>query len=122
MLKKVLFLLLVASLATLLTAAPVQAWGAFHAGYTHVGPAGVQHYGHTTAVGTYGAYSGSHYGAYGYGGASYHAGYGYGTRYGEAAYGGYYAYTPSYESGYAVGGYHYGTYGTGYRAGVYRAW
>ena len=37
--------------AVLLSSAEVRAWGAAHVGYTHVGPAGVQHYG-ATAVNT----------------------------------------------------------------------
>ena len=102
--------------ATLLTATDVQAWGAYHAGYTHVGPGGVYHYGRTAAVGPYGAYSGGHAGFYGAGGGAYHAGYG--AHYG--GYGGYHPYTPSY-GGYHYGGVGYGGYG-GYRGGYYRRW
>jgi hypothetical protein len=121
MLRRFLVLALLALAATLLTSSRADAWGAFHAGYTHVGAGGVEHWGHTTAVGPYGAYSGGHAGAYGYGGASYHAGYGSGERYG-GAYGGYHYGSSSY------GGYHYGgfggtsMYGGGYSAGVYRGW
>jgi hypothetical protein len=115
MLRQFLFLTLAAAAVVLVTSSQAQAWGAFHAGYTHVGYGGVQHWGHTSVSGPYGSYSGGHYGAYGYGGGSYHAGYGYGDRYG--AYGGY------HYGGYS--GYHYGgypAYGGAYRAGVYRAW
>jgi hypothetical protein len=103
-----------AALALLLaTTAKVQAWGAAHVGFTHVGPNGVQHYGATEVRGPYGSYGGAHYGAYG-GGESYHAGYG--------ASSGYHPYTPTYSGGYAAGGYHYGTFGPTYGAGVYRAY
>ena len=82
MMYKSLFVPLAAALITLWTSSPVQAWGAYHAGFTHVGPGGVYHYGRTAAVGPYGAYGGAHYGAYGYGGGVYRGGYGYGDRYG----------------------------------------
>ena len=101
MLRKTFCLALLAAAAMLMTSAKVQAWGAYHVGYTHVGPDGVQHYGRTVGAGPYGAYSGGHYGAYGaYGG--YRAGYGYGARYG-AAYGGAYRY--GYDRYGAYGGY-----------------
>ncbi len=85
MLRNILCLALMAAAATLMTTAKAQAWGAYHVGYTHVGPYGVQHYGRTVGVGPYGAYSGAHYGAYG----GYRAGYSYGARYGEAYHYGY---------------------------------
>src|SRR6267378_3095802 len=67
-----LLLGLSATLLLLLLLAPkAPAWGGLHVGYTHVGPAGVDHYGHTAAVGPYGAYGR-------YGGA-YHAGVHYGA-------------------------------------------
>ena len=101
--KKILCVALMAVAATLLTSTKAQAWGAYHVGYTHVGPEGVQHYGRTAAVGPYGAYSGGHYGAYGASG-SYHAGYGESTRYGASS-GGAYRY----------GSTSYGRYGGAYR-------
>src|SRR5215472_6556227 len=106
---------LAAAALLLVTSPKAHAWGAFHAGYTHVGYGGVQHYGYTAARGPYGgAYGGAHYGSYGaYGG--YHAGYGYG-----GAYGGYRAYTPAYGGGAAVGGYGYGNVYA--YPGVYRAY
>jgi hypothetical protein len=113
-----------ALVAVLVSTSQAQAWGAYHAGYTHVGYGGVQHYGHTTAVGPYGAYSGSHYGSYG-GGGAYHAGYGEGYHYGGygGTYGGYhYGGTSTYGSYYNAG---YGTaniYGGGYTGGVYRVY
>jgi hypothetical protein len=111
MLRRTLFLTLAALLAVLATSAKAQAWGAAHVGYTHVGPNGAYHYGHTAAVGPNGAYSGSHAGAYGTGGGSYHAGYGAaagGGRYGAAAYGGYHT-APSYGgSAYYAGGFRTG--------------
>jgi len=85
---KALYLMLGVVLAALVTAGEAQAWGAYHVGYTHVGPAGVYHYGRTAAVGPYGGayarmpYSG-YAGAYGYGG--FRAGV-----YGGAAAGGFY--------------------------------
>ncbi len=101
MLRKIFYLALAAGATLLMTTSKAQAWGAYHVGYTHVGPNGVQHYGRTVGVGPYGAYSGGRYGAVG--------GYGaYGARYG-AAYGGAYRYG-------AVG---YGSYD---RYAAYRRW
>jgi heterogeneous nuclear ribonucleoprotein A1/A3 len=116
MLRRTIALALLTVAAGLITASEAHAWGAFHAGYTHVGYGGIQHYGYTAARGPYGGvYGGAHYGGYGaYGG--YHAGYGYGAR---GVYGGYHAYTPYSGGGYAVGGYRYGAYGY---PGVYRRW
>ena len=119
MLRKTLFLVLATGLVALLTASDAQAWGAYHAGYTHVGPGGVQHVGYTAARGPYGGGYSVHnmsYGGAGYG--AYRS-----VSYGGAGYGGYHAYHAGYGGGYAVGGYHYGGYGYGgYSAGVYRAW
>ena len=78
-----------AALLVLALPAEVDAYGAAHYGYTHVGPNGVYHTGGTAAYGPRGYGSTHTTSAYGYGGA--HAGYG-----------GYH-YTPSYG-----GGYHYG--------------
>src|SRR6516225_7532040 len=109
MLRRIFFLSLVVTAAGLLIPARAQGQGAYHVGYTHVGPGGVQHWGSTGVAGPYGAYGGAHYGAYGGGGGAYHAGYGYGARYGGygGAYGGY------HYGGGAYGGYHYG----GFRCG-----
>ena len=79
MLKKTLFLAGAALLVTLAMSTKAHAWGVYHAGYTHIGPAGAYHVGGTRAYGGYGgAYGGYHYGGYGYG---YHpyggGGYGY---------------------------------------------
>jgi hypothetical protein len=103
MLHKIVLPALVACLAALLIPGSVDAYGAAHVGYTHVGPNGVYHTGATAAAGPNGAYAGGHTSAYGAGGGSYHAGYG-GASYGGAAYG-----------GAAAGGYHYsaGYYGGG---------
>src|SRR5947199_9066001 len=68
--------LAVAALAALLMPSKVDAYGAAHVGYTHVGPSGVQHYGATEAYGRGGAYGGEHASAYGASGGAYHAGYG----------------------------------------------
>jgi hypothetical protein len=121
MLNKTLFLALAATLAALLSSSRAHAWGCYHAGYTHVGYGGVQHYGYTAARGPYGSYSGGHVSGYGYGGG-YHAGYGYGDRYGGGAYGGAYHYGSSSYGGAYGGGFHYGGYGDAYRGGYYRAW
>ena len=117
MLRKSFFAAVATALVALLTPADAHAWGAAHVGYTHVGPAGVQHYGATAARGPYGAYGGVHAGAYGYGGAAVHTGYGAGVHYG-TPYGGAYHYNTGYG-----GAYHYGTVGVGgygAAAGVYR--
>ena len=99
--------LLVALAALLLvpaTSARAHAWGAYHAGFTHIGPDGVQHYGRTGFAGPLGLGGFSRYaarpldgypvgdaayrpgglgygGAYHYGGAYYDGPYGGGARY-----------------------------------------
>ena len=88
MLRNILLLAIAVTLATL-TASEAQAWGDYHAGYTHVGYGGVQHVGYTAARTPYGSYSSGHAGAYGYGGGSVHAGYAGGYRYGNWARPGY---------------------------------
>jgi hypothetical protein len=72
------FLACAAMAVTLSFSTEAQAWGFYHAGYTHYGPVtGLHHYGYTTAyrgVGypRYGAhYGGYHYGGYRYGGYRY---------------------------------------------------
>jgi hypothetical protein len=68
MLHKTLFLACAAILVVLVVSSEVQAWGAYHVGYTHVGPYGAYHVGGTEA---YGGYGGARYGgvyARGYGG------------------------------------------------------
>jgi len=99
----------VAALIVLCSADRACAWGAAHAGYTHVGPAGVYHAGATGVRTPYGAYGGARVGAVGYGGATYHAGYGAGA-----------VYHPVTGAAYA-GGYRYGTAGV-YTGGVHRGW
>jgi hypothetical protein len=107
MLRKTLFPALVATLAGLLLNSQVYGWGAYHAGYTHVGPNGAYHVGET-AVGGYGggaAYGGAYHVGYAEGGAyggAYHAGYAYG---GGVNAGGYH-YTPSYSFNNYSAGYH----------------
>ena len=98
MLKKNVFIGLIALIAVLATASAIWAWGGYHVGYTHYSPyTGVHHYGYTRAYG-----GGYHYGGYHYGGA-YGAHYGYG--------------------GYHYGGYHYGYGGYGgAHYGYYRRW
>lgn len=105
MLRKIVCVALLSAAATLLTASSARAWGAYHVGYTHVGPYGVQHYGRTVGVGPYGGV---------YGGARYGSAYG-GYRYG---YGGYDRY--GYGGAYRYGG--YDRYGGAYRYGAYRGW
>ena len=70
MLRKTVILGATAMVVTLLTSGTAHGWGAFHAGFTHIGPAGAFHYGTTSVGGPYGAYSGAHYGAVGAGGGS----------------------------------------------------
>jgi hypothetical protein len=91
MLNKIIALATVAALAVLLMPSKVDAWGAAHVGYTHVGPAGVYHTGRTVAAGPGGVYAGGRTSAYGAYGGVYRAGYGaaagYGGAYGAARYG-----------------------------------
>jgi hypothetical protein len=94
--RKTLFLTLAALLAALVTSTKAQAWGAYHAGFTHVGYGGVYHAGYTR-VGGYGGYGG--YDRYRYGGYDRY-GYG-GYRYG-GVYGGYH-YAPYYGGVYRYG-------------------
>ena len=84
MLNKIIPLTIVAALAALLMPSKVDAWGAAHVGYTHVGPGGVYHTGRTVAAGPGGVYAGGRTTAVGAGGGVYRAGYG-----GAAGYGGY---------------------------------
>lgn len=113
---KTLFLASAALLVALAVSAKAQAYGAcYHAGYTHVGPGGVQHVGYTDA----------------YRGGSGGAAYGRDVRYGGAAVGGAAVGGAAVGGapvggaavgGAAVSGYSYGTY-RGYddvRAGYYR--
>lgn len=115
MLRRLLIVSFAGVAGVLFTAADVQAWGAAHVGYTHVGPSGVYHYGRNAAVGPYGAYSGahvSHYGGYGYDGTAYRAGYAANPYpYGVGGYG-----------AYGYGGYRVGGYADPYVGGVYRRW
>jgi hypothetical protein len=99
MLRETFFLILAAVLAALVASTEARAWGGYHVGYTHVGPAGAYHYGRT---GVYGGYGGAY--RYGYGVGGVHYGYGgvYGAPYG-AYYGGY-----RYVPGYYGGAYRYG--------------
>jgi hypothetical protein len=78
---KIITLASVAALAILLLPSRVDAWGAAHVGYTHVGPRGVYHTGRTAVAGPGGVRVGGHTSAYGAGGGAYRAGY--------AGYGGY---------------------------------
>lgn len=99
-------LMAVAVAAALLTPAEVDAYGAAHVGYTHVGPNGVYHTGETVARGPNGYAATGRTTAVGAGGGAYHAGYG-----GAAA------------GGAAAGGYHYDTrYGAAGGAGYHYAY
>lgn len=104
MLNKIILPAIAVALAALLTPSEVDAYGAAHVGYTHVGPNGVYHTGETAAAGPRGVYAGGRTEAYGAGGAAYRGGYeaGRGGAYGD------YRYTPSYHGGAAVGGARYG--------------
>ena len=102
MLQKFVIAAVAAVLLAGLLPSKAEAWGAVHRGYTHVGPNGVYHVGHTAGVGPYGGFSTGHVGAYGAYGGAYHAGYGGAARYGYGdyryGYGGYH-YAPSYYGG-----------------------
>jgi len=99
MLNKIILLAVVAALGALLTPAKVDAYGAAHVGYTHVGPNGVYHEGATVA----GGYGGDYRGGAAYG-VDYRGGAAYGGAYrGGAAYGDYH-YTTGYQGGVAVSG------------------
>jgi len=76
MLRKSIFAACAALLLTLAVSSKAHAWGCYHAGFTHVGPAGVYHVGGTRAYGGYGygGYGGYHYGGYGYGYNPYYGG------------------------------------------------
>jgi hypothetical protein len=80
-----LTVIVLAAAAMVLMPSMVDAYGAAHVGYTHVGPNGVQHYGATEVRTPYGAAGGAHYSAYGAQGGAYHADTyraGYGAAYG----------------------------------------
>jgi hypothetical protein len=115
MLNKILAPAVAAALLALLTPSEIDAYGAAHVGYTHVGPAGAYHTGRTVAAGPGGVYAGGRTAAVGAYGGVYRGGYGYGygARYG-GVYGGY-RYNPGY---YGYGGAYGGAYG-GYYAPSY---
>ena len=96
MLRRIVSLAVVAAFGALLTPDQVNAYGAAHVGYTHVGPNGVYHAGATTTSG------------YGGSSATYHAGY---TTTNGAGGVNHYGTTAGYgTTGYgAAGGYHYST-------------
>src|SRR5882724_6275737 len=99
MFSKVMLGLIVVAAAALLTPSVVNAYGAAHVGYTHVGPNGVYHTGTTATSGPGGTSASTHTSAQGAGGASYHSGSAAGTTSGGGAYGAHYS-TGS------TGGYH----------------
>jgi hypothetical protein len=100
-----MFKMFIAAVVAVALLSPVQvdAYGVRHVGYTHVGPAGVQHYGATAYRGPYSSGYGAHGSAYGPYGGAYHTGYGaaYHPGYGMTGY----RYTGA--AGYG-GAYHYG--------------
>ncbi len=100
MLNKIMLPAVGAVLMALLAPTLVDAYGAAHVGYTHVGPNGVYHEGATAVHGPGGTAGGYHESAYGAGGGAYHAGYG-GASGGAA--GGYH-YDYHYSGGAAYGG------------------
>jgi hypothetical protein len=53
------------AIAILLMPSQLDAYGACHVGYTHVGPSGVYHAGGTAASGERGAYGGAYHAGYG---------------------------------------------------------
>ena len=109
MLGKIITAAAVAVLSTLLTPMKLDAYGACHVGYTHVGPNGVYHTGETAVRGPSGTYEAGRTTAVGAGGGAYHAGYGGYEKvnpYGGAS-GGYH-YSAVHADGAAYGGVHYG--------------
>jgi hypothetical protein len=106
MYRKLLVLVPLALFFVLANPAQVDAYGAAHVGYTHVGPSGVYHTGTTVASGPRGTYethtaSGTTAGGvhYGYGEAAGGVHYGYGTAAGGVHYGST-VYAPSYYGNY----------------------
>jgi hypothetical protein len=95
MLNKILLPAVTAVLVALLLPSEVDAYGAAHVGYTHVGPSGVYHTGTNAAAGPRGVAANTHTTAYGAGGGAYHSTAG-------VAAGGYHV-APTY-----AGGAHYG--------------
>jgi len=75
MFNKIILGALVVAATAFLTPSTVNAYGACHCGYTHVGPNGAYHTGSTSVHTPYGSYSGGHTTAYGSGGGAYHSGY-----------------------------------------------
>jgi hypothetical protein len=73
MFRKTLFVAAAAILGAIATPSRTDAYGCYHAGYTHYSSAtGLHHYGYTEASrGGYGAHYGTQYGGYHYGGARY---------------------------------------------------
>jgi hypothetical protein len=103
MLTKIVLAATATALAVFLMPTKVDAYGAAHVGYTHVGPNGVYHTGETVTSGPGGVHAYGGTTAAGSGGGVYHAGYGGAVGYGGAAAGGYH-YTAGYAGGAAVGG------------------
>src|SRR5438132_1406813 len=60
MIRKTLLVSIATIVATFALSGKVHAQGAYHYGYTHVGPNGVQHWGTTGVSGPYGSYGGAH--------------------------------------------------------------
>jgi hypothetical protein len=110
-----------AAIAAILTTAAIagqaQGWGAAHAGYTHVGPNGVQHASYNAAAGPGGYGSSAHVSSYGSNNA-YHASYGTAYHASGTSGGAYHSYSTQ-SGGYAVGGYHSSST---ISAGVYRGY
>jgi hypothetical protein len=109
MMKRIFVAVSLAALVVALTPTAVDAYGAAHVGYTHVGPNGVYHTGETAVRGPGGTYAGGHTTAAGYGGAygstaHYGATTAGGAAYGTAHYGGT-VYAPGYHA--AGGSYAY---------------
>jgi len=106
--KKIILQAAVAALMVLALPSQVDAYGAVHRGYTHVGPAGVYHTSRTAVAGPRGVAVGGHTTAVGAGGGVYRGGYG-----GAAGYGG----AGGYHYGYGTAGYGFGGIGGGYHYG-----
>ncbi len=108
MLNKLILPAVVAALMVLTMPSQVEAYGAAHAGYTHVGPGGAYHTSATAVAGPRGVDMTGHTTAVGYGGGVYHSGYGAAAGYGGAGY--------HYGYGGVGASYGYNSHGANYNA------
>jgi hypothetical protein len=101
---KLILPVITAALMVLAMPTQVDAYGAAHVGYTHVGPSGAYHTSATVAAGPRGVEATGHTTAVGAGGGVYHSGYGAATGFGGVG------------AGYGAAGYGYSSHGANYNA------